>query len=44
MDSLINIRILEDYKKNRKTNEPISVYYKNESDSWYVIERAYEYI
>ena len=41
MDSLINIRILEDYKKNRKTNEPISVYYKNESDSWYVIEGAY---
>ena len=41
MDSLINIRILEDYKENRKTNEPISVYYKNESDSWYVIEGAY---
>ena len=41
MDSLINIRILEDCKENRKANGPIRVYYKNESDSWYVIEGAY---
>ena len=41
MDSLINIKILEDCKENRKTNGPIRVYYKNEADSWYVIEGAY---
>ena len=41
MDSLINIRILEDYKENWKINDPIIVYYKNESDSWYIIKGAY---
>lgn len=41
MDSIINIKILEKCKENRKANGPIRVYYKNGSDSWYVIEGAY---
>ena len=41
MDSIINIKILEKSKESRKANGPIRVYYKNENDSWYVIEGAY---
>ena len=41
IDSIINIKILENLKENRKVNGPIRVTYKNESDSWYTIEGAY---
>ena len=41
IDSIINIKILENYKDNRKAYGPARIYYRNESDSWYTIEGAY---
>ena len=41
IDSIINIKILDNFKESRKVNGPSRVYYKNDSDSWYAIEGAY---
>ena len=41
MDSIINIKILENCKENRKVNGPIRVFYKSDNDSWYTIEGCY---
>ena len=41
IDSIINIKILENSKHNPKVFGPTRVYYTNEIDSWYTIEGAY---
>ena len=41
MDSIINIKILENCKHNVKVFGPTRVYYNSECDSWYTIEGAY---
>ena len=41
MDSIVNIKILENGKHNAKVFGPTRVYYTHESDSWYTIEGAY---
>ena len=41
MDSIINIKILENCKHNAKVFGPTRVYYTHDSDSWYTIEGAY---
>ena len=41
IDSIINIKILDNFKESRKVNGPSRVYYQNDSDSWYAIEGAY---
>ena len=41
MDSIINIKILENSKHNPKVFGPTRVYYTHENDSWYTIEGAY---
>ena len=41
MDSVINIKILENAKHNQKVFGPTRVYYTVENDSWYTIEGAY---
>ena len=41
MDSIVNIKTLENGKYNNKIFGPTRVYYTHESDSWYTIEGAY---
>ena len=41
IDTIINIKLLDNNKESRKGNVPSRVYYKNENDSWYTIEGAY---
>ena len=41
MDSIINIKILENCKHNPKVFGPTRVYYTHDNDSWYTIEGAY---
>ena len=41
IDSIINIKILENSKHNPKVFGPTRVYYNHENDSWYTIEGAY---
>ena len=41
MDSIINIKILENCKHNIKVFGPTRICYTNDSDSWYTIEGAF---
>ena len=41
IDSIINIKILENSKYNSKVFGPTRVYYTNDNEPWYTIEGAY---
>ena len=41
IDTIINIKLLDNNKENRKGNAPSRVTYKNENDSWFTIEGCY---
>ena len=41
IDSIINIKILENSKHNSKVFGPTRVYYTNDNEAWYTIEGAY---